>query len=96
MITWPLSSEQRMNAILLEGLGVGLKVRFNENGIAERDEIAKVIRDLMMGGERSEIPQRIEDLKDAAAGALAEDGSSTMALSLFGTQMKNLPLYNEI
>jgi len=95
-ITWPLFSEQRMNAILLEGLGVGLKVRFNENGIAERDEIAKVIRELMMGEERSEIRQRIEDLKDAAAGALAEDGSSTMALSLFGTQMKNLSLYNEI
>jgi hydroquinone glucosyltransferase len=51
VITWPLFSKQRMNAILLEGLGVGLKVRFNENGIAERDEIAKVIRDLMMGEE---------------------------------------------
>jgi hydroquinone glucosyltransferase len=49
MITWPLFGEQRLNAILLvEGLKVGLKVIFNESGIAEREEIAKVVRDLML------------------------------------------------
>jgi len=91
MITWPLFGEQRMNAALLtEGLKVGLKIKFNENGIAEIDEIAKVVRDLMLGEERSGIQQRIEELKDAAACALAEEGSSTRALSEFGTRIENL------
>ena len=86
MVTWPLFGDQMLNAILLvEGLKVGLKIKFNENGIAEREEIAMVVRDLMLGEERSEIRQRIKELKDDAACALAEDGSSTRALSEFGT-----------
>jgi len=81
-----LFGEQRMNANLLTNeLKVGLEIKFNENDIAEREEIAKVIRDLMMGEERSGIQQRMEELQDAAAGALTEDGSSTKALSQFGT-----------
>ncbi|KEH18132.1 UDP-glucosyltransferase family protein [Medicago truncatula] len=93
MITWPLFGEQRMNAVLLtEGLKVGLKIKFNENGIAERVEIAKVVKDLMLGEERSEIRQRIEELKDDAACALAEDGSSTRALFEFGTRVENFSL----
>ncbi|XP_004510287.2 hydroquinone glucosyltransferase-like [Cicer arietinum] len=91
IITWPLFADQGVNDILLtEGLKVGLKVKFNEiNGVAERDEIGKVIRDLMIGEERSEIQQRIYELKDAANGALAKDGSSIRALSHLGTQMKS-------
>ncbi|KAJ1409538.1 UDP-glycosyltransferase family, conserved site [Sesbania bispinosa] len=87
MITWPLFAEQRMNAVLLtEGLKVALRPEFNENGIAEREEIAKVIQGLMLGEERNGIRQRIADLKDAAANALKEDGSSTKALFQFGTE----------
>ncbi|RHN42111.1 putative hydroquinone glucosyltransferase [Medicago truncatula] len=90
MITWPLFGEQRLNAILLiEGLKVGLKVKFNESGIAEREEIAKVIRDLMLGEERSEIEQRIEELKYASTCALAEDGSSTRVLSQLAIRMES-------
>ncbi|KEH18133.1 UDP-glucosyltransferase family protein [Medicago truncatula] len=93
MITWPLFGDQIMNAILIvEGLKVGLKIKFNENGIAEREEIAKVVRHLMLGEERSEIRQRIEELKDDAACALAEDGSSTRALCEFGTRVANFSL----
>jgi hypothetical protein len=73
-----------------------LKIKFNENGIAEIVEIAKVVRDLMLGEERSGIQQRIEELQDAAAGALREGGSSTKALSQFGTLMENLLLEKDI
>jgi len=93
MVTWPLFGDQMLNAILLvEGLKVGLKIKFNENGIAEREEIAKVVKDLMLGEERSEIRQRIEKLKDDAACALAKDGSSTRALFEFGTRVENFSL----
>ncbi|XP_045788354.1 hydroquinone glucosyltransferase-like [Trifolium pratense] len=88
MITWPLFADQRMNAILLiESLKVGLEVKFNENGIAEREEISNVIRDLMLGEKRSVIQQKIEELKDVAKGALGEDGSSTRTLSQFVTTL---------
>jgi hypothetical protein len=43
----------------------------------------------MLGEERSGIQQRIEELKDVAASALEEDGSSTRALSQLGTQMES-------
>lgn len=89
MVTWPLFAEQRMNAVLLtEGLKVALRPKFNENGVAEREEIAKVIKGLMVGEEGNEIRERIEKIKDAAADALKEDGSSTKALYQFGTQME--------
>ncbi|XP_061368490.1 hydroquinone glucosyltransferase-like [Gastrolobium bilobum] len=90
MITWPLFAEQKMNAVLLtEGLKVALRPKFNENGIAEKVEIAKVIKGLMLGENGNGIRQRIEEVKDAAADALKDDGSSTRALFQFGTQMEN-------
>ncbi|RYR54749.1 hypothetical protein Ahy_A06g030030 isoform A [Arachis hypogaea] len=91
MITWPLFAEQRMNAVLLtEGLKVGLRPKFNSNGIVERDEIAMVVKGLMVGEETNGIRQRIRELKDAAADALKEDGSSTRDLFQFGTRLENL------
>ncbi|KAK7395587.1 hypothetical protein VNO78_16149 [Psophocarpus tetragonolobus] len=90
MIAWPLFAEQKMNAILLsEGLKVALRPKFNENGIVEREEIAKVIKGVMFGEEGNEIRARIEKLKDAAADAFKEDGSSIVALHQFVTQMEN-------
>ncbi|XP_061346438.1 hydroquinone glucosyltransferase-like [Gastrolobium bilobum] len=90
MITLPLFAEQRINAVLLfEGLKVALRPKFNENGIVEKEEIAKVIEDLMMGEKGNGIRKRIEELKDAAACALKEDGASTKAILQFGIQMEN-------
>ncbi|XP_027335281.1 hydroquinone glucosyltransferase-like [Abrus precatorius] len=90
MVTWPLFAEQGMNAVLLtDDLKVALRPKFNENGIAEKGEISKVIKGLMMGAEGNEIRQRIEKLKDTATNALKEDGSSTRAIYEFGMQMEN-------
>ena len=84
-------AEQGMNVVLLnEGLKVALRPKINENGVVEREEIAKVIKGVMVGEEGNEIRGRIEKLKDAAADALKEDGSSRMALYQFGTQMENV------
>ena len=72
-----------MNAVLLtEGLRVGLRPRVREEiGIVERDEIAEVIKKLMEGEESEGIRRRTNGLKDAAAAALEENGSSTRSLS---------------
>ncbi|KHN28833.1 UDP-glycosyltransferase 72B1 [Glycine soja] len=91
MITWPLCAKQRMNdALVTEGLKVGLRPKFREtDGIVEKEEIARVVKDLMLGDEGKGIHQRIGKLKDAAADALKEHGSSTRALSQFGTELEN-------
>ncbi|OIV89648.1 hypothetical protein TanjilG_12734 [Lupinus angustifolius] len=90
MITWPLFAEQRMNAVLLtKGLKVALRPKFNDNDIAEKKEIAEVIKELMLGEEGHGISQRIEELKYVALSALKEDGSSTRALSQFITDIEN-------
>ncbi|KAL9277291.1 hypothetical protein ACSQ67_025161 [Phaseolus vulgaris] len=48
LITWPLFAEQRMNAVMLsDGLKVALRPTFNDDGIVEKEEIAKVINSLM-------------------------------------------------
>ncbi|XP_059642938.1 hydroquinone glucosyltransferase-like [Cornus florida] len=82
LIAWPLYAEQRMNAVLLtDYLKVALRVRMNENGIVGREAIAKYVKGLIEGEEGLVIRKRMRDLKDAAAMALSQDGSSTKSLA---------------
>ncbi|KAB1225260.1 Hydroquinone glucosyltransferase [Morella rubra] len=88
MIAWPLFAEQRMNAVLLtEDLKVALRPKANEKGLIEREEIAKVIKDLMASEEGKRAQNRIKDLKIAAGKALTGDGSSKRALSELASKM---------
>ncbi|XP_028753435.1 hydroquinone glucosyltransferase-like isoform X3 [Neltuma alba] len=90
IIAWPLFAEQRMNAVLLtDGLKVALRPKVNENGIVEREEIAKLVKLLMEGEEGKEIRKRMKNLRDASANALKEDGSSTKALSEVALKWKS-------
>ncbi|XP_054784341.1 hydroquinone glucosyltransferase-like [Prosopis cineraria] len=91
LIAWPLFAEQRTNAVLLtDGLKVALRLKVNENGIVEREEIAKLVRSLMEGEEGKEIRRRMKDLSDASANALKEDGSSAKTLRHVALKWKNL------
>jgi hydroquinone glucosyltransferase len=90
LITWPLFAEQKMNAVLLsEGLKVGLRPRFNENGIVERLEVAKVIKCLMEGEEGEKLRNNMKDLREAASNAIKEDGSSTKTISQLALKWRN-------
>ncbi|CAL0302901.1 unnamed protein product [Lupinus luteus] len=90
LITWPLFAEQRMNAVMLtNGLKVALRPKVNENGIVEKEEISKVIKCLMEGVEGKEIRTRMNGLKDAAANAIKEDGSSRHTMSKLATKWEN-------
>ncbi|KAJ0112490.1 hypothetical protein Patl1_00576 [Pistacia atlantica] len=81
-ITWPLFAEQTLNALMLcEDLKVGLRPKANENGLVGREEIAKVVKHLLQGEEGLRMRHRMNILKDAAAKALTEEGSSTKSLS---------------
>ncbi|XP_042513390.1 hydroquinone glucosyltransferase-like [Macadamia integrifolia] len=81
LIAWPLYAEQRMNAVILvEDMKVALLPKEGEDGIVGREEIAGVVKCLMEGEEGKRKRNRMRELKDAAAKALGEDGSSTQSL----------------
>lgn len=82
LIAWPLYSEQRMNAVLLvEDLKVALRPKANKKGLVSREEIAKVVKGLMVGEEGKRVGSRVKGLKMAAEKASSAEGSSTKAIS---------------
>uniref|UniRef100_A0A7N2LFJ4 Uncharacterized protein n=1 Tax=Quercus lobata TaxID=97700 RepID=A0A7N2LFJ4_QUELO len=84
--------EQKMNASLLaEDLKVALRPKTNKNGLIDREEIAKVVKGLMVGEEGKKVHNRMKDIKIAAEKALSADGSSIKALSELASQWKNHP-----
>jgi hydroquinone glucosyltransferase len=85
-----LFAEQAMNAVMLsDGLNVALRLKFEDDEIVEKDEIAKVVKCLMEGNEGKEMRDRMKSLKDSAEKALKDDGSSIEILSQLATQMEN-------
>ncbi|XP_043723415.1 hydroquinone glucosyltransferase-like [Telopea speciosissima] len=81
LIAWPLYAEQRMNALMLvQDMKVAFLPKEGEDGIVRREEIAAVVKCLMEGEEGMRKRKRMRELKDAAAKALSEDGSSTQSL----------------
>ncbi|KAI3940967.1 hypothetical protein MKW92_012769 [Papaver armeniacum] len=77
LIARPLFAEQTMNAVMLaENMKVALRPKPMENGIIGRDEICKVVKELMEGEEGMKLKSKMGELKCAAASTLAEGGSS--------------------
>uniref|UniRef100_A0A7N2LFF7 Glycosyltransferase n=1 Tax=Quercus lobata TaxID=97700 RepID=A0A7N2LFF7_QUELO len=94
LIAWPLYAEQKMNAVLLaEDVKVALRPKTNKNGLIDREEIAKVVKGLMVGEEGKKVRNRMKDIKIAAEKALSADGSSTKALSELASQWTNYPCF---
>ncbi|XP_042488297.1 hydroquinone glucosyltransferase-like [Macadamia integrifolia] len=90
LVAWPLYAEQKMNAVMLaEEINVALKPKVGENGLIVRDEIAAVVKCLMEGEEGKRVSKKMKELKDAAAKALTEDGSSTQSLSEVACKWKS-------
>ncbi|PNY11193.1 hydroquinone glucosyltransferase-like protein [Trifolium pratense] len=88
---WPLFAEQKMNAALLsDGLKVAIRPKVNEKGIVEREEIVKVVKNLMVGEEGKGIRERMEKLKGDAIDALKENGSSTRTLTQLAFKWESL------
>ncbi|XP_034904826.1 hydroquinone glucosyltransferase isoform X2 [Populus alba] len=90
LIAWPLYAEQKTNAVLLSaGLKVALRPEVDGNGLVGREEIAKVVKGLMQGEEGAAIRRRMKGLKEAAAKAVSEEGSSTKSLHELVSKWKN-------
>ncbi|GMJ07932.1 UDP-glucosyl transferase 72E1 [Hibiscus trionum] len=78
MIAWPLYAEQKMNAnMLTEDIGASIQAAAMESdGLVTRGEIRSMIRKILVDHEGRNIRARIKELKNSAAKALAEGGSS--------------------
>lgn len=83
MIAWPLYAEQRMNTMMLvEKLGVAVRPTVvAEDGVVGREEIGRVVRLVLEGEEGKVMRGKVAELKDGAAKALEQGGSSHMALA---------------
>ncbi|TQE08417.1 hypothetical protein C1H46_005892 [Malus baccata] len=70
-----------MNKVLLvDGLRVALGVKENKKGIVESQDVATYVRDLFEGDEGKLLRNKMEEYKEAAKLALAEEWSSTKSL----------------
>ncbi|KAI3870926.1 hypothetical protein MKX03_025114 [Papaver bracteatum] len=88
MIAWPLYAEQRSNASMLEEeIRVAVRVKANDNGVVDREEIAKLVRLLMESGIEDSthtgfrLRSRAKQLQKLMTQAMNEEGSSYNSLS---------------
>ncbi|XP_020596572.1 LOW QUALITY PROTEIN: hydroquinone glucosyltransferase-like, partial [Phalaenopsis equestris] len=90
MIVWPLFAEQRMNAVLLvEGVGAAMALKVRQDGVYDREEIGRVVRELMEGEEGERTRKRAKELQVEAAAAMGEGGSSAVALAAVAEKWKS-------
>ncbi|KAG6503009.1 hydroquinone glucosyltransferase-like [Zingiber officinale] len=81
IIAWPLFAEQRQNAVMLaEGAKIALRLRAAEDGLVPREEVARVVKELMEGQEGKSARQRVSELQEAALRCLEEGGAALEAL----------------
>ncbi|KAI8026554.1 Hydroquinone glucosyltransferase [Camellia lanceoleosa] len=72
-----------------EGLNLALRPKSDETGLVRREEIAKVVKNLMEGENGKKVRQRMERSKDVAAKVLSEEGSSRKSLSELASKWTN-------
>ncbi|ONK81180.1 uncharacterized protein A4U43_C01F26180 [Asparagus officinalis] len=75
--------EQRQNGavMLAEDTKITLKVKFKKDGIARREEISEVVRELIEGGKGKRVRHKVRELQEAGAKALEVEGRSYKALA---------------
>ncbi|XP_027103666.1 UDP-glycosyltransferase 88B1-like [Coffea arabica] len=83
MVGWPLYAEQKLNKLfLVEEMKLALPMdESTEGGFVKAAEIEKRVRGLMDSEEAKVIRQRAQAKKEEAKQAMADGGSSTVALA---------------
>ncbi|RRT36757.1 hypothetical protein B296_00056282 [Ensete ventricosum] len=90
MVAWPLFAEQRQNAVMLaEGARIALRLPRAEERIVPREEVARVVRELMQGADEGKAARRrVAELREAAARCLEEGGAAYTALDAVANKWK--------
>ncbi|ESW28897.1 hypothetical protein PHAVU_002G026900 [Phaseolus vulgaris] len=82
MVAWPLYAEQKMNAFMLsEELGVAVRTAEKDGGVVGREEVAEVVRRVMVDKEGVGMRKKVKELKLSGEKALGIFGSSHHSLS---------------
>ncbi|XP_042500094.1 UDP-glycosyltransferase 88A1 [Macadamia integrifolia] len=82
MVSWPLYAEQRLNRIfLVEEMKLSLSMDESEGGFVNADMVEKRVKELMGSEEGKALRERTLAMRDAAKAAMAEGGSSKVALA---------------
>lgn len=90
LIAWPLFAEQRLNSVLVvEDLKVALRVKPNEMGLIQRDQISEYAKRLIQEEQGKALREKMKVLKHAATVALNEGGSSNESLAKVVQEMMN-------
>ncbi|KAJ4959750.1 hypothetical protein NE237_019660 [Protea cynaroides] len=81
MVAWPLYAEQRLNRVfLVEQMKLALPIDESEGGFVSAAEVENRINELMVSEEGKELREKTLAMRDAAKAAIAEGGSSRVAL----------------
>ncbi|KDP22205.1 hypothetical protein JCGZ_26036 [Jatropha curcas] len=82
MLAWPLYAEQKMNSVfLVEEMKMALPVNQPEDGFVSGEELEQRLTELMNSEKGQTIQKRVIAMKEAAAEAASEGGSSRFALA---------------
>ncbi|XP_010034308.3 beta-D-glucosyl crocetin beta-1,6-glucosyltransferase [Eucalyptus grandis] len=65
IIAMPMQLDQPLNARIVEEVGVGLEVKRNKSGELEREEIAKVIKDVVVEKDGESVRKRAKEMSDS-------------------------------
>ncbi|XP_057966002.1 UDP-glycosyltransferase 84B2-like [Malania oleifera] len=84
VVAYPQWSDQPTNAkVLVDGLGVGVRLRPDRDGVVGSEELERCVEEIM-GGERAAVyRKKAEELKEATQRAVAGGGSSDKNIQLF-------------
>lgn len=65
IIAMPMQLDQPLNARIVEEVGVGLEVKRNKSGELEREEIAKVIKGVVVEKDGESVRKRAKEMSDS-------------------------------
>lgn len=99
-MAWPMMAEQWLNArFVVEEIKVGLRVGTVDGsvkGFVKAERLKEAVVELMEGEKGKELRERVEELAAAARDAVAEGGSSWLALdNLVGEIQRHKEINND-
>lgn len=68
IIAMPMHLDQPLNARLVEDVGIGLEVRINKCGRIQREEMARVIKEVVMEKDGGKIKRKTREMGEAIKG----------------------------
>ncbi|CAL4909233.1 unnamed protein product [Urochloa decumbens] len=91
MLCWPLYAEQKMNKVfMVEEFGVGVDVVGWQQGLVKAEEVEVKVRLVLESEQGERLRARVTSLKEAAASAWKDAGSSRAAFGQFLLDLADL------